>query len=651
MGHHRVFPFRGQQMRRLQWTVLALALMGAGGVQATPAAVTVDARGVEISQSAYPGTIRLEIDATNLGQRVFSVRQTVPVSAGERRFHYPAWLPGNHSPTGQIEKLAGLVISANGQRLDWQRDPLDVYTFNVRVPEGVTELQMDYQFLSPTDSAQGRTVMTPNLLNLQWNAMVLYPAGHAASAITYQASVRYPAGWEAASALPVARRDGDTVHYVPANLEILVDSPVFAGRHARTIELSAPGTRPVRLNVFADRAKDLDAKPEHIEQHRKLIEQARRLFGAEHYDHYDFLFAVTSQLGGIGLEHQRSSENTEDRDYFSGWDAKVGSTDLLGHEYAHSWDGKYRRPADLTTPHYNVPMQGSLLWVYEGQTQYWGNVLTARAGLRPMEASRDALALVAATYADNRPGLEWRSMGDTTNDPVIARRKPKPYRNYQMSEDYYQGGQMLWLEADVRLRQLSGGKRSLDDFARAFFGQDDGVWERPATYTFDDVVATLEKVQPTGDWESFLRDRVEGRGGLTGGIEASGWRLVYRDKPSAYQKAVGKGRGANFIYSLGLSVDGSGKVGEVRWDSPAFNAGVGTGMQLVAVNGLQYSATELEDAVRAAKDSAEPITLLVKELDTYRTLQIDYFDGLRYPHLERIEGARDYLTPIFTARK
>jgi len=632
--------------------VLGLALMAAMGLaNAAPAVADVDARGVKISEAAYPGTIRLEVDATDLGQRVFKVRQTVPVQPGLQRFHYPAWLPGSHSPSGQIEKLAGLVINANGQRLEWVRDPLDVYTFNVQVPEGVNELRMDFQFLSPTDSAQGRTVMTPNMLNLQWNAMLLYPAGHAAHAITYQASARYPQGWDAASALTVASRNGDTVNYAPTNLEILVDSPVFAGRYHRMFDLAPAGTRPVRLNVFADRAKDLEAKPEHIEQHRALVTQARKLFGAEHYDHYDFLFAVTNQLGGIGLEHQRSSENSEDRDYFSGWDAKVGSSDLLGHEYTHSWDGKYRRPADLATLNYNVPMQGSLLWVYEGQTQYWGNVLTARAGIRPLDASRDALAMVAATYADNRPGLEWRSLGDTTNDPVIARRKPKPYRGYQMSEDYYQGGQMLWLEADVRLRTLSGGKRSLDDFAKAFFGQNDGQWERPDTYTYDDVAATLEQVQPTGDWSQFLRDRLERRTGLVGGIEAAGWKLVYKDKPSAYFKATMKGRGANFIYSLGVSLSPAGYVNEVRWDSAAFNAGVGTGMQVLAVNDLQYSADELEEAVRAAKDSKQPVRLLVKEVDVYRTLSIDYHGGLRYPTLERIEGSTDYLTPIFTARK
>ncbi|MGV8959715.1 MAG: M61 family metallopeptidase [Stenotrophomonas sp.] len=639
-------------MRVFQRAALSVALLTATGLApAAPNVPTTDARGVEISEAPYPGTITLDVDATDLGQRIFRIRQSVPVAAGMQRFHYPAWLPGTHSSSGAIDKLAGLVITANGQRLEWVRDPLDVYTFQVQVPEGVATLQMDYQFLSPTDAAQGRAVMTPNMLNVQWNAMVLYPAGHAAHAITYQANVRYPQGWEAASALGVASRDGDTVRYAPTNLEILVDSPVFAGRYHRTFDLAAAGTRPVRLNVFADRARDLEAKPEHLAQHRALVTQARKLFGAEHYDHYDFLFAVTSQLGGIGLEHQRSSENSEDRDYFSGWDAKIGSSDLLGHEYTHSWDGKYRRPADLATLNYNVPMQGSLLWVYEGQTQYWGNVLTARAGLRPMEASREALALVAATYADNRPGLEWRSLGDTTNDPVIARRKPKPYRGYQMSEDYYQGGQMLWLEADARIRKLSGGKRRLDDFAHAFFGQNDGQWERPDPYTFDDVAATLEQVQPTGDWAQFLQDRVERKVGLTGGLAASGWKLVYRDTPSAYYKAQMKGRGANFLYSLGMALDAGGKVTEVRWDSPAFNAGLGSGMQVMAINDLQYNASDLEEAVRAAKDSQQPLVLLVKEMDVYRTLRIDYHGGLRYPQLERIEGTTDYLTPILSSRK
>ncbi|MDN5781006.1 MAG: M61 family peptidase, partial [Luteimonas sp.] len=456
---------------------------------------------------------------------------------------------------------------------------------------------------------------------------------------------------QAASALDVASRAGDTVQYKPVPLDILVDSPVYAGRYFRTIDL-APGAKvPVRLNVIADAAKYLEAKPEHIEQHRELVKQAIKLYGSQHYDHYDFLFSLSRQMGGNGLEHQRSSENGVGTGYFSDWDKKAGSTDLLGHEYTHSWNGKFRRPADLWTPNYNVPMQGSLLWVYEGQTQYWGNVLTARAGLRPMEASRDALALVAATYADNRPGLEWRALQDTTNDPIVARRRPKPYRGYQMSEDYYSGGQMIWLEADARIRKLSGGRKSLDDFARAFFGVEDGQWKQQKTYTFDDVAAALDGVVHD-DWATFLRDRLDGKAPLTGGLEASGWKLVYKDEPSAYAKAQEKDAkgAASFIYSLGLNLDKSGNVSEVRWDSPAFDAGIGSGMTIVAVNDIEYGKDALEDAIKAAKSDKAPIRLMVKEFDRYRTIDVNYHDGLRYPHLERIEGTPDYLTKILTAR-
>ena len=601
---------------------------------------------------AYPGTIAIDVDATDLAQRIFRVKQAMPVQAGPLTLLFPAWLPGNHAASGPIDKIAGLEITANGTRLAWTRDPLDVFAFHVEVPQGVQSLSMQYQYLTATDRDQGRVVMTPNMLNLQWIAMVLYPAGHYAGQITYAASVKYPAGWQAGTALDVEQRSGDVVRYQPVSLDILVDSPVYAGRYFKTIDL-APGAKvPVRLNVVADAAKYLEAKPEHIEQHREMVKQALKLYGAQHYDHYDFLFSLSGQMGGNGLEHQRSSENGVGTDYFTGWDKKAGSTDLLAHEYTHSWNGKYRRPADLWTPNYNVPMQGSLLWVYEGQTQYWGNVLAARSGIRPLDASRDALAMVAATYADNRPGLQWRALQDTTNDPIVARRRAKPYRGYQMSEDYYSGGQMMWLEADALIRRQTDGRKSLDDFARAFFGRDDGVWKTQDTYTFDDVVATLDGVVKH-DWKTFLRDRLDGKAPLTGGIQASGWKLVYKDEPSAYAKARMKDAkgAADFIYSLGLNLDKSGKVGEVRWDSPAFDAGIGSGMTLAAVNDIEYSKDTLEDAIKAAKAGKAPIRLLVKEFDRYRSIDVDYHDGLRYPHLERVAGTTDYLTPILSPRK
>ena len=593
-----------------------------------------------------PGTIKLEIDATNLAQRIFHVKQTIPVQAGELTLLYPMWIPGGHTPRGAIDKVAGLAFKANGQKLDWKRDTIDVAAFHVTVPEGVSTITAEFDFLSPTDRSQGRVVMTPNMLNLQFISTVLYPAGHYGSQITFDPVVTYPAGWTAFTALHVDASTGSTIDYENVPLDILADSPVFAGRYTKQIDLTPKGSDvPVRLGVVADAAKYLETKPEQVKQHRAMVEQALKLYGAQHYDHYDFLFSLSGQMGGNGLEHQRSSENGQGTGYFTDWKEKVGFDDLLPHEYTHSWNGKYRRPADLWTPNYNVPMQDSLLWVYEGQTQYWGNVLAARSGMRPAEASRDALALVAATYADNRPGLAWRNVQDTTNDPIIASRAPRAYRNYQLSEDYYRAGQLIWLEADALIRDRSGNRKSLDDFARAFFGINEGEWKVQAPYTFEDVVATLDAVVPH-DWTTFLRERLDGKVGLTGGLEAAGWRLVYKDEPNAYAKA-NAGSGADFTYSLGLSLGKDGAVGDVRWDSPAFQAGVGTGSTLVAVNGQAYSKEVLEDAVKAAKGNSAPIELLVRDFDRYRTVAVDYHGGLRFPHLERIEGKPDRLSKIF----
>ena len=626
-------------MRRL---ILAAALLSALSMAAHAQEVPAT-RDVPYA----PGAIAVEVDATNLGQRIFRVKQSIPVQAGPLTLLYPQWLPGNHAPRGPIDKIAGITFTANGQKLAWKRNPLNVYAFHLDIPQGVATLVAQYDYLTPTDGSQGRVVMTPSMLNLQWNAVLLYPAGHAQAQVQFDPRVKYPAGWQAGTALDVERREGDTVVYKRVPLEVLADSPVYAGKHYKQIDL-APGAKvPVRLNVVADEAKYLDTKPEHVEQHRELVRQSLKLFGAQHYDHYDFLLSLSNQMAGNGLEHQRSSENGQELGYFGEWDAKKGSDDLLGHEFTHSWNGKYLRPDGQGVADLNAPLDDSLMWVYEGQTQYWGNVLTARSGLRPLERARDELSNVAATYAQGRPGLAWRSIQDTTYDPVIAARKPKPYTNYQLSEDYYRGGQMIWLEADVLIRSKTGNRKSLDDFAKAFFGVDDGKWQTPKLYSFDDVVATLNGVY-AHDWTSFLRERLDGKRGLTGGIEASGWRLVYKEEPNGLSRANNDG---NFTYSLGLSLGKDGKVSTVLWDSPAFAAGIGTGMSVVAVNDIEYSDDALKAAVKAAKTDKAPIRLLLKEFNRYRTISVDYQGGLRYPVLERIEGKPDYLTPILSARK
>ena len=627
--------------------VAALPLLIATALATAPAA----------AQTAPPApatasvVMRLEVDASDLSRRVLHARQRIAVRAGALTLLYPQWIQGNHSPTGPIDKLAGLRIRGNGQAIAWQRDPLNVYAFKLVVPEGVSELELSFDVLTPTAGNQGRVVMTPDVLNLQWNQVALYPAGIPAPSIEVASSLTLPAGWQAGTVLELEARDGDRLRYRPVPLHTLLDSPVFAGRHYKQFDL-APGAKiPVRLNVVADAAKYLEAKPEQLKPHRELVTQAGRLFGSQPYDRYDFLLSLSGQLSGIGLEHHRSSENGVDADYFTGWDGgSATGRDLLAHEFVHAWNGKYRRPTGLVADNFNQPLNDELLWVYEGQTQYWGYVLAARSGLWKPEFARDALAQVVARYAHDRPGLAWRTLQDTTYDPVIAQRRAKPYGSYQLSEDYYSGGQLVWLAVDAKLRELSGDKRSLDDFARGFFGVNDGEWKVQNTYTFEDVVATLNGVHPH-DWATFLRDRLDGKTGLAGGIEASGWKLVFKDEPNAYAKGAGSRGGADFTYSIGLSVGKDGSIGDVRWDGPAFNAGIGSGTQVVAVNGMAYDADVLEEAIKAATNSKAPIELLVKEFDRYRTVKLDYHGGLRHPHLVRIEGKPDYLTPILSARK
>lgn len=602
------------------------------------------------ADTPYPGTLTLEVDATDLAHRVFHAKQRIPVQAGPLTLLYPQWLPGNHSPTGPINKLAGLVVTGNGQRIAWKRDPLDVYAFKLVVPEGVSTIELAFDYLSPTGGEQGRVVMTQDMLSLQWNAVALYPAGHEAGRIRIAPSLKLPAGWQSGTALEIDTREGDTLRYKPVSFETLVDSPLFAGRYYKQIDL-APGAKvPVRLNVVADHPKYLEAKPEQIAAHRRMVEQAIGLFGAQHYDHYDFLFSLSDQLGGIGLEHHRSSENGLDPEYFTDWDKSAVGRDLLAHEYTHSWNGKFRRPADLSTPNFNVPMQDSLLWVYEGQTQYWGYVLTARAGMWKPKTALEVLATTVATYATDRPGFAWRNVQDTTNDPIIALRRPQAYRSQQLSEDYYAAGQLIWLAVDAKLRELSREQRSLDDFAAAFFGGDDGSYA-VKTYTFEDVIATLDGVAKH-DWASFLRERLDANAAPLDGLAASGWKLVYTDKPSDYVKQTeGARKVTDLNWSLGLIVSNKdGNLSSVRWDGPAFNAGLAPGSTLLAVNGYAYEGERLKDAITAAKDQGQLIELVVKQGEVVKTVRIDYRDGLKYPSLERIPGTPDRLSKILAPK-
>ncbi|SFW75815.1 Predicted metalloprotease, contains C-terminal PDZ domain [Luteibacter sp. UNCMF366Tsu5.1] len=632
-------------------TLLASALLAAlAGVGASAAVRADDTPSVPAPQDvAYNGTLKIAVDATDLDHRIFRVKETIPAQPGPLTLLFPEWIPGHHSPSGPIDQFAGLVVKAGGQRVEWTRDEYNVYAFHVNVPAGASSVDVEFQTLTPQDSRQGRIVMTPDIVNVQWNQVSLYPAGYRADRIQVEASVKLPTGFQFGTALEQAGKDGDTVSFKAIDYDDLVDSPIFAGRYFKRVDLDPNGRSPVHLNIVADNAKALEIKPDALDIHRKLVQQMDKLYGARHYNHYDFLLALTDKLGGIGLEHHRSSENSASPNYFTEWDKSWLGRDLLAHEYNHSWDGKYRRGADLATPNFNVPMGDSLLWVYEGQTQFWGNVVAARAGLLSQDQARDMLALVAATYDKGRPGLSWRNIQDTTNDPTIAQRRPLSYRNYQMSEDYYSGGQMIWLDVDTKLRELTKNKRSLDDFAKAFFGMKDGDW-KVNPYTFEDVASTLNGIAPY-DWAKYLRERVDGHKGDLEGIERGGWKLVYNDKPSDAVKGIESRRHyTDLTYSAGFAVSSKGDIADVRWDGPAFNAGLSPGMHIVAVNNKEFDGDALKDAVTAAKTDKAPIELLVKNFDQYKTIKIDYHEGLKYPHLERVSGKPDWIGELYKAK-
>lgn len=602
---------------------------------------------------AYPGTLKLEVDATDVERRIFRIRQTVPLAGpGPVTLLYPQWVPGGHSPRNALFNMAGLVIRAEGKVIPWTRDPVQVFAFHVTPPAGVDALDIEFQYLSPTAADQGRVVMTPEMLNVQWLNMAVYPAGYFTRRIPIEASIRLPAGWGYGTALETARTENGVTRFKTVDFDTLMDSPMFAGRYFKRYDLDTSGKSPVRLNIVADRPELLAATPEQIELHRELIRQADRLYGARHYDHYDFLLALTERMGGIGLEHHRSSENGTDPEYFIEWSKNAPARNLLPHEYNHSWDGKFRRPADLWTPNFNTPMRDSLLWVYEGQDQYWGYVLGARSGLVTKQQTLDALAMTAATYSLGRPGRAWRSVEDTTNDPIIAARRPIPWTSWQRSEDYYSEGQLIWLDADTLIREKTGGKKSLDDFGRAFFGMKDGSWT-PLTYTFEDVVKSLNDVMPY-DWAAFLdkRARQADQPYPLDGLARGGYRLVYAETPTDFWRdSEASRKQVDLTYSLGLTLNREARITGVLWDGPAFRAGLTVGDQILAVNGIAYDTDRLKETIQAAKTGKDPITLIVKDGDHFRVVALDYHGGLRYPRLERIEGRPDLLTRIYEPLK
>ncbi|HET7923058.1 MAG TPA: M61 family peptidase, partial [Gammaproteobacteria bacterium] len=599
-----------------------------------------------LDPGAYPGTLTLAVDVSDASRKLFRVHETIPVKPGPLTLYYPQWIPGEHSPSGPIENMAGLTFRADGKNLPWRRDLTDMFAFHLTVPEGTHTLEVSFDFLSPDNGGEfGTSVsVTPAIVDLEWNQVVLYPAGYWSRDITVQPAITLPADWQFGTALLTAARHGDSVTFKPVTLNNLVDSPLIAGAHFTQVDL-APGARvPVYMDIVADAADDLAITAKDTEHYRALVQQAYKLFGSHHYDQYHFLYTLSDSTGHFGLEHHQSSDDRIGADFFTKPEAKLLAAGLLPHEYVHSWNGKFRRPADLWTPNFNVPMKDDLLWVYEGLTQYFGPVLTARSGLWTPQQFRDALAETAASM-DHRPGRTWRPLQDTADEAQILYYAPRSWGNWRRGTDFYPEGTLLWLDVDTKIRELSHDRRSLNDFARVFYGIHDGSYVT-VTYSFDDIVKALNQVQPY-DWAGFLRGLLDTRQyhAPLAGISRGGYKLVYTDTPSEITKAATKVRHTlNLMYSIGMTVHTKdGSIGDVLWNGPAFKAGIGPGMTVVAVNGREFSEDAMNQAISGAEHSSAPIELLLKNTSYYKTYKVDYHGGLKYPHLVRVKSVPDYL--------
>jgi predicted metalloprotease with PDZ domain len=606
--------------------------------------------------AAQPAT--LAVDATDAPRNLLHVKESIPVSPGVLTLFYPKWIPGEHGPTGPVVDLVGLHIrsdNAPDNMMAWRRDPVEMHAYKVDVPPGATRLDLEFDFILPPNAEgfSSGASSTSQLAVISWNQVVLYPLQVRPDDFKIAPSLKLPAGWKYATALKPANAGGAVTQFAPVSLTQLVDSPVQAGAHTRRVSLATNGPA-VTLDLAADSEAALALPPESEAGFRQLVTEARALFGAEHYGSYDFLYTLSDKVARFGLEHHESSDDRTWERSFLDDDQRRLAAGLLPHEYVHSWNGKYRRPADLATNDFSTPMHDDLLWVYEGLTEYLGNVLTARSGLRTTEEYRDNLARIAA-YLNARPGRTWRSLQDTADQAQVLYYTRPDYDALRRSVDFYDEGDLVWLEIDVTIRKLTNGGKSLDDFCRAFHGA-------PSTapmvkpYNFNDVVTALNSVV-AHDWRTLLLVRLQALKATAPleGVESGGWKLAFTDKPGPMSKANEAARKViDARFSLGAMIVNDGREDGLLLDvipgTPAARAGLAPGMKLIGINLRRYSADVLRDALKAGVNGTAPLAVLAENRDYFSTSNVDYHGGERYPTLERDPGKPDVLSDIIAAK-
>ena len=590
------------------------------------------------------GAMTLTVDATDAARNIVHSKLAIPVRPGPLTLFYPKWIPGEHSPTGPINDLVGLRLSAGGKTIPWRRDDVEMFAFHCDIPAGVSVLDVTFD-----DASQPESTASAKLARIKWNRLLVYVQGMNSDAINVKASLKLPAGWKFATALPVVNERGTEVQFKDVTLEQLVDSPAIIGANFRKFPLSSEGVVH-EMDVMADTPAALEMKPETLAGLKKIVQEAYALFGARHYRSYKFLVTLSDHGGSEGLEHHESSEDGTGEAAFSDELELLDFDELIGHEYTHSWNGKYRRPAGLATPDFEQPMRGELLWVYEGLTQYLGRVLPARSGLWTPEDFRETMAAVAAQM-ETQSGREWRPLVDTAIDVQWGYPSPRAWMNYRRRVDYYDEGSLIWLDADVLIRTRSNGKLSLDDFCHRFHGGQDTA-PMVKAYTFDDVVNTLNEVMPY-DWRSFLNARVNevNPHAPMGGITNGGWKLVYNDKPNTLIRIGDHARkSVDVTFSLGLLVKEDGSVMDVNPNFPAFKAGIAPGMKIITVNGRAWSTDVLHAAIAESKTNTAPVEFVVENGSFTETYKVNYHGGERYPHLERESAKPDVIGDVIKSR-
>ncbi len=618
----------------------------------TLGAVCVAVLTISALAAAATPTVTIAVDATSAPRKIFHASLTIPATPGDLILYYPKWIPGEHAPDGPVIDLAGLKFSAGGKALKWRRDLLDGFTLHVDVPSGVTEIDAELDFLSPATFEGGFSAgssATDKLAIISWNQVLLYPKGFKSDDINYSASLKLPNGWKFGTPLPITSQSGNEIKFGTVSLTTLVDSPVITGEFLKVVPLAQD---PVtEMDIAADSAAALDAPQEAWDHYKNLVDQAQKLFGAHHYRDYHFLYTLSDHVAHFGLEHHESDDSRVDERALVDDTSRKLSASLLPHEYVHSWNGKFRRPADLATPDYQQPMQDDLLWVYEGLTNYLGFVLTARSGLLTADQDRDDLALTASTLDRNTPGRQWRNLQDTADAAPQLYFSPRAWESWRRSTDFYDEDTLNWLWVDVIIRQQTKGAKSIDDFCHLFHGAPStGPMVKP--YTFDDVVNTLNQIAPY-DWRSFWTERLtnHGPGAPLGGIEGSGWKVVYDETPSdMLSSSSGMYHFVPAAFAIGLVLNDDGLINDTIEGEVAAKAGIGPGMKVVAVNGRRFSPEVLRDALKAAKTGTAPIELLVENTDYYKTYKIDYHGGEKYPHLVRDDSKPDLLSEILKAK-